>query len=489
MSQSGFRLGARLSARAMQSPIPVRRVPRRCVVPRGVQGRHSCSHLAGGAQRRPGSGSAAAGDRHARPLPLSGSSGVTGQRSASNHRPQKQHNDNDARALSVRLASGEEARLSKLWLRDSCRCSSCVDPSSGQKNFETCDIPASLTVDAQSVRPDGSLEVRWADDFLSGGGAHQSVYPASLIARAAAAAAAGSRPATPSVAMTAGPRVSRTAWDRKAFEAQARFIPYAEWVEGGDEFWRGFAELARLGLVFIRGVPESEAAVEEVARPIGHLQTTFYGTTWDVVSKPQAENVAYTNVFLGLHQDLLYMKDPPRLQLLHCLANSCDGGESLFSDGIRAAEAVRADDPAQFALLRDGHVRYHYDKNSYWYEWSRPVVTLAADGSGAVDSIGWSPPFQDHFLPPRLEAGPGGDPLEDWRAAARRFRDAACGPEAVFEYKMEPGECVIFDNMRVLHGRRQFNVTSGKRWLKGTYVQEQVMLSKLAQMPAALKTG
>ncbi|KLU84988.1 gamma-butyrobetaine dioxygenase [Magnaporthiopsis poae ATCC 64411] len=182
MSQSGFRIGARLSARATLPPIPVRRVPRHCLVPKGAQG---CSHLAGGAQRRPGSGSAATGGRHARPPPLSVSSGVTGQRSASNHRPQ-QHDD-DRWALSVRLASGEEARLSKLWLRDSCR-------------------------------------------------------------------------------------------------------------------------------------------------------------------------------------------------------------------------------------------------------------------------------------------------------------DAACAPEAMFEYKMEPGECVIFDNMRVLHGRRQFNVTSGKRWLKGTYVQEQVMLSKLAQMPAALRS-
>ncbi|KAL8376470.1 hypothetical protein RB595_007525 [Gaeumannomyces hyphopodioides] len=478
MSLSGFRLGARLCARATHSPTPV------CRIPRGAQGRHTYSQLAGGAQRRPGSGSGAASDHHGRPL--SGSSGVMGQRSASNHRPQQQQHD-AAWALSVSLPSGEEGCLSKLWLRDSCRCSSCVDPSSGQKNFETCDIPASLAVDAQSVRPDGSLEVRWANDFLSSGAAHHSVYPASLVARAAAAAASG----TPSVTMAGGPCVSRTAWDRKSFEAQARFIPYADWVKGGDEFWRGFAELARLGLVFIRGVPESEAAVEEIARPIGHLQTTFYGKTWDVVSKPQAENVAYTNVFLGLHQDLLYMKDPPRLQLLHCLANSCEGGESLFSDGIRAAEAVRADDPAQFALLRDAHVRYHYDKNGYWYEWSRPVVTLATDGSGAVDSIGWSPPFQDHFLPPRMpaEGDPAGDSLEDWRAAARRFRDAACAPDAMFEYKMEPGECVIFDNMRVLHGRRQFNVTSGKRWLKGTYVQEQVMLSKLAQMPTALKTG
>ena len=76
--------------------------------------------------------------------------------------------------------------------------------------------------------------------------------------------------------------------------------------------------------------------------------------------------------------------------------------------------------------------------------------------------------------------------MEPWTAAARSFRDIACEPDNLYECKMDPGDCVIFDNMRVLHGRRQFNISSGKRWLKGTYIQEQVMMSKLAQIPRHL---
>ncbi|ELQ41333.1 gamma-butyrobetaine dioxygenase [Pyricularia oryzae Y34] len=388
--------------------------------------------------------------------------------------------DSGSRTLAVRFNDGLETPLSKLWLRDSCRCSACVDSSSGQKNFETCDVPSSLRVRKVGVAADGeSVQVVWGDDFLTGGQqSHASVYPASFIQSAL------DRPKPKDDV------VRHTTWDKASFEKQVRFIPYSEWIKGeGEVFWRGFLDLARLGLVFIKDVPESETAVEEMACAVGHAQTTFYGKTWDVVSKPQAENVAYTNVFLCLHQDLLYMQDPPRLQLLHCLANSCEGGESLFSDGIRAAEQVRSKNPKQFELLKNKPVYYHYDKNGHWYEYNRPVVTLSKDGSGAIDSIGWSPPFQDNFPAPQgLSASINSqDALEEWRAAARSFRDSSTAPESMFEYKMKPGECAIFDNMRILHGRRQFQLTSGKRWLKGTYVGEQVLRSKLAQTPPHLR--
>lgn len=391
--------------------------------------------------------------------------------------------DSGSRTLAVRFSDGRETPLSKLWLRDSCRCSACVDSSSGQKTFETCDVPSSLRVRQVRVAADGeSIQVDWAEDALTGGQSHTSVYPASFVQTAAALGKPRAK----------GDVVQHSTWDKASFEGQVRFIPYSEWIKGdGEVFWRGFLDLARLGLVFVKDVPDSEEAVEEMARAVGHAQTTFYGKTWDVVSKPQAENVAYTNVYLCLHQDLLYMQDPPRLQLLHCLVNSCEGGESLFSDGIRAAEQIRTENPKQFDLLKTTPVYYHYDKNGHWYECDRPVFSLSRDGSGAVDSIGWAPVFQNDFpAPQNLTASiDSQDPLEEWRAAARTFRDSMNAPENMFEYKMKPGECAIFDNMRVLHGRRQFHLSSGKRWLKGTYVADQVMRSKLAQTPAHLRSN
>jgi gamma-butyrobetaine dioxygenase len=43
---------------------------------------------------------------------------------------------------------------------------------------------------------------------------------------------------------------------------------------------------------------------------------------------------------------------------------------------------------------------------------------------------------------------------------------------------MQEGECVIFNNRRVLHGRKEFDTTHGERWLKGAYVDTDVFMSR-----------
>ena len=51
--------------------------------------------------------------------------------------------------------------------------------------------------------------------------------------------------------------------------------------------------------------------------------------------------------------------------------------------------------------------------------------------------------------------------------------------ENVFEYRLKEGECVVFDNRRVLHARRAFDASQGERWLKGAYVDDDVFFSRL----------
>ena len=58
--------------------------------------------------------------------------------------------------------------------------------------------------------------------------------------------------------------------------------------------------------------------------------------------------------------------------------------------------------------------------------------------------------------------------------AMREFEIELEREGATFELRMEKGQCVVFDNRRVLHARREFKETEGKegeeRWLKGCYV-------------------
>ncbi|KAI0965247.1 Clavaminate synthase-like protein [Xylaria arbuscula] len=334
----------------------------------------------------------------------------------------------------------------RTWLRDACTCDRCVDSSSGQKRFASTDIPPEIDISKIDITESGDLRVYWKDDFLHRE-THISVYPPTLW-----------RP-HPRHPVKPLPML----WNRDSLAAASLYFAYESFMANGPEYRQAMQMLNDYGLVFLRGVPSSEEAVKDIASKIGIIQDTFYGTTWDVISKPDAENVAYTNSFLGLHQDLLYMQNVPRIQILHCLKNTCEGGESLFSDGYRAVHELRSRFPKMVKPLRERYVTYHYNKGGHSYQRSHSVLSR---GMGMY----WSPPFQKPVQPDDMTEG-GMRKYTLWHNGVSHLKNILESETSVYEYKMHPGDSVIFDNRRIFHGRREFNTSSGERWLKGTYVE------------------
>ncbi|KAK3385959.1 taurine catabolism dioxygenase TauD, TfdA family-domain-containing protein, partial [Podospora didyma] len=368
--------------------------------------------------------------------------------------------------------------LPLLWLRDVCLCPRCVDPDSGQKNFSTTDLPDAPKAQTAELAKDGSLKVVWEKEILDGDqdGPHVSVWPAEVVH--GWVRNEGLAPREQRLQRHLPP--SRTLWDRALYESmleagQCR-VAYQDWMVGGPDFWEALHALARTGMIFVTGVPEGdENEVERIAGQIGILQHTFYGFTWDVKSKPHAENVAYTSKFLGLHQDLMYNEPVPRLQLLHCIQNSSDGGESLFSDGVRAAYELRETDKKLSQMLETKTTLFHYHKGPHNYSMLKSVIQ--SEAPLLIGKTHWSPPFQGPLLRKSLPVGttelsmPG---VADWKRAATAFQKILESPDNMVEAKLRPGECMIFDNWRVHHGRRAFATGQGSRWLKGCYISPQV---------------
>ena len=46
------------------------------------------------------------------------------------------------------------------------------------------------------------------------------------------------------------------------------------------------------------------------------------------------------------------------------------------------------------------------------------------------------------------------------------------------KFKLNPGECFVVDNTRVLHARTSY-ARSGTRWLQGCYVDKDELISKI----------
>jgi alpha-ketoglutarate-dependent taurine dioxygenase len=386
-------------------------------------------------------------------------------------KPVKTKHDHNGHFWKVDLASPTDSILyymnpgmspnvaHRTWLRDACTCHKCVDPSSGQKRFASLDVPDELPISILTTTEDGALQVHWENDFLTHD-THISEYPRNLWHRERRLKPIGEIPAP-------------KPWNRDMMEQVSPFIPYEAFMASEAEYRQAMTTLSQYGLIFLRDVPSSEEVVKDIAGKIGVLQDTFYGRTWDVRSKPNAENVAYTNSYLGLHQDLLYMRNVPRIQLLHCLKNTCDGGESLFSDGYRAAEQFRRQFADMVPLLTERKVVYHYNKSGNVYQ--RPRAVLSKLG------VYWSPPFQSPVQPDNMTVV-AMDKYAQWLRAARKMQQLLEDEVNMYEYKMKPGECVIFDNRRILHGRRQFDTSSGERWLKGAYVEDDSHNSLLASL-------
>ncbi|KAF2109476.1 hypothetical protein BDV96DRAFT_502509 [Lophiotrema nucula] len=381
-----------------------------------------------------------------------------------------------SRHIAVNIDGGPRA-FDTVFLRDSCTCAQCVDPDSKQKLFQTSDIPHDIQGSCKTVEdPEKGwmIEVEWENDVKGYGSEHRTRHSLDWLRRAL------------NVELELRGCVrndERVLWDKERITKDNKWIDYEEYMASDEVLFDALSHLNQYGLLFLRNVPDSEESVVDVAGRIGTLKDTFYGRTWDVRSKPKAENIAYTPQFLGLHMDLLYTSNPPHLQFLHSLRARAPRGESFFSDSFHAANILHQASPFHFRTLCTFPVTYHYHHPTHHYHYTRPTVELfpypkySEPTNLAINRVNWSPPFQGPF-----EARIGGEnqiALRNYLAAANAFEKLLSAEENLYEYRLEEGECVVFDNRRVLHARRAFDATKGERWLKGAYVDDDVFFSKL----------
>ncbi|KAL0943489.1 gamma-butyrobetaine dioxygenase (TfdA family Taurine catabolism dioxygenase) [Colletotrichum truncatum] len=364
-----------------------------------------------------------------------------------------------------------------VYLRDRCPCPQCISPSSGNKSFSTAEIPETLEFESVTEQPDGSVHITWKNDVPRAAAAgHVSVFPAEGTQSMHRIFSEQPQAYAPLKTPFDRNPIRRVLWNNETLAPRLQKIDYNDFIADRRALRNGARGLAEMGLLFLTNVPQTETAVADIALRFGAVKETFYGRTWDVISKPDAENVAYTSSYLGLHSDMLYLESPPRIQLLHCLENSCSGGESIFSDAFQAAKTLENLDKNMFNVLNKVKVPYHYSKNGFYYRQQRPVFDFLGKSAASAE-VWWSPPFQAPFHNPNITTD--SKVWRSWHKAARKFQEILEQGDNMFQYKLQPGECVLFDNRRVLHGRRAFDTGSGRRWLKGTYVADEDFVSTL----------
>mmetsp|Transcript_5144 Transcript_5144/g.12089 ORF Transcript_5144/g.12089 Transcript_5144/m.12089 type:complete len:408 (-) Transcript_5144:327-1550(-) len=361
-------------------------------------------------------------------------------------------------AVGLEFDDGTKLEVPTVYLRDSCRCPECFHPSTLQRRVSVLNQPGITDIEEARVQQ-GALSVLWK-------GGHHTKLDAQWLLRNTR------RQDQPVTAWTAPWMYDNL--DRITFGFQDVIDDPSvceAWLQAFKTYGFGRLRGANLQLGELNRLSES------VGIP---MRTTIYGEggqmTFQVSSKPDPNNQAYTADALGLHTDLPFYAAPPGAQLLHFIRKDESGGASTFCDGMAAADELRAIDPEGWKLLTTVPVVFEdidpSENPKYHLEAAHPVLELdpttekcrAVHFNNGVRSAVW---------------GTTDPEVISAHYRATELLDKLMNSDQ-FMFKMDalPGDVWVFNNRRVLHGREAMSVTS-PRMLEGCYFEWDDIHSKL----------
>jgi [2-(trimethylamino)ethyl]phosphonate dioxygenase len=239
------------------------------------------------------------------------------------------------------------------------------------------------------------------------------------------------------------------------------------------------AAVRRFGFAMMTGVAAKSGSLEDVVGLFGYIRQTNYGRWFDVRAEVNPTNLAYTNLGLQAHTDNPYRDPVPTLQLLMCLENSVEGGDSIVVDGFQAAMRLKERHPDSFAMLTQYCARFEYAGSSgVRLAARRPAIELSPDGELIAVR------FNNRSQAPLTDVPY--EHMEAYYRALRQFAQIIEDPALEVGFNLKPGEVFIVDNTRVLHARKPF-AGSGSRWLQGCYADKDGLLSTLAVIEHTMK--
>jgi gamma-butyrobetaine dioxygenase len=360
-------------------------------------------------------------------------------------------------ALKLDWSDGRSARFHALWLRDNSLDPETRSAGNGQRLITVLDIPRDVSLSAASILPGGDLQVTFAPENK------RVTFPAAWLRARRYDGARNKEKGWVADEVTL--------WDAR-LQSGVPIGSFGEISAGRQALGKWLGHVRRYGFAVLTGVPKESGSLIRVAELFGYVRETNYGRWFEVRAEVNPNNLAYTNLGLQAHTDNPYRDPVPTLQLLGCLENSVDGGDSIVVDGFSVAKRVQAENARAFDLLTRYSARFEYaGSEGVRLRAKRPFIELSPDGEMIAVR------FNNRSAAPFVDVPY--DDMPDFYAAYRRFAELLEDPAMEVTFKLKPGELFIVDNTRVLHARKAFS-SSGKRWLQGCYADKDGLLSTLA---------
>lgn len=219
----------------------------------------------------------------------------------------------------------------------------------------------------------------------------------------------------------------------------------------------------RFGLIRMTNAPTVDREVEHFAERLAYVREIAFDRVADIRVSVDPYTLGFTNAALPLHTDCSGYSWPPNVMVFHCLRNDVAGGASQYVDGARVVAQLRERDPEALRILSEHAVEFRLWSGKADTLSCRPPVMLDDKGELAIlRYANWT--VQPHRTLPF-------NTVPRWYDAWRTLAERVNAPENRLSHRCRPGEVLLINNHRVLHGRDSFDEGEGVRHFQQVYME------------------
>jgi len=358
------------------------------------------------------------------------------------------------RAVELLWEDGHRSVFHHIWLWDN--CSRFRHPDNGQRLTNPADSPDDLHPRSVRLNSGLELEIEWSPD------GHTSCYDANWLRVHCYTERR----------LPASPNETRL-WDSAQWPLSPT-MTYQD-ISTDTTALRDWLQAFQMhGVVLLSNVPLRSGMVKDVGQLVSFIvQNGWQNEYYDIRAEEGANVIANTSLALPAHTDDPYFDPPPQVNLVHCLENDADGGESTLVDGFNVAETMRHKFPDQFDLLTRFPIRFRLFTGKNEYEYEAPVIRLK-EPDGEIKIIRYSNQSTQPFNIPA-------EFMDAYYEAYRTFSRLIVDETFEIHFKLRPGDLYMIDNYRLLHGRTALS-SMARRHLQACYVARDGLRSRLASL-------
>ena len=342
--------------------------------------------------------------------------------------------------INILFSNNKEDNFLNIWLRDHARDEDSWDHRSNQRKIYTAKLDPKLYIKKAILKDNGkSVDILWSDlkkpinytsnFFLENSKQSQKINNNINI------------------------------WDKKDIGEEI-YTDFQNTITN-DGFKEFLEKLYKFGFVVIQNCKTEMSSVEKIANKIGYVRESIFGGLWSFESNNNMADSAYTQDELRPHTDSTYSNDAPGLQLLLCCHYEATGGESIMVDGFKIAEKIYKENRDLYTLLSEIEVTGQYIGDGVFLEAKRPIFKLNSNKELVQVS------FNNYD---RAAFRMDDEKTLKFYDAIREFDLIANNREYQWRHILKPGELLIFNNWRILHGRGSFK---GDRKMSGCYINKE----------------